>query len=79
MTSANALLGGLALIAAAILFHGVGTTQAASASAPGSFMGFPVPSGNMWRIDLGTGRVSWCGGENINEPPTCTPWSAANR
>jgi hypothetical protein len=79
MTTGHALLAGLALIAAAIHFHGTGTTQTPPASAPGTVVGFAVPSGNMWRINTVTGSVSWCGGENVAEPPPCTPWSTDRR
>jgi hypothetical protein len=81
MSYTHAILGGAALVAAAIAF--AATTEPRAAEG-GGFEGVPSsraaqPSsgqGDMiWRVNKQTGAVSICYGHNTREAPSCSPWS----
>ena len=81
MSYQHAILGGLGLVAAAILFA---ATTAPHASEGGGFEGVPSSrvstpgstAGDMiWRVNKQSGAVSICYGHNTREAPSCSPWS----
>ena len=81
MSYQHAVLGGLALVAAAILF--AATTEPRAAEG-GGFEGVPSSrtpqagssAGDMiWRVNKQSGAVSICYGHNTREAPSCSPWS----
>lgn len=85
MTYPKALFGGLALIAAAIL---VGQFSPVMGQMGGG--GYAIASDGrsiVWRINTGTGEVSYCGrrSDNTDAPslsrsqPTCSQWSPSGQ
>ena len=81
MSYQHAILGGLGLVAAAVLFA---ATTAPQASEGSGFEGVPSSrvaqpgsaAGDMiWRVNKQSGAVSICYGHNTREAPSCSPWS----
>jgi hypothetical protein len=82
MTYQQAILGGLALVAAAVVF--AAATTGPRAAEGGGFEGVPASrvaqpgsaAGDMiWRVNRQSGAVSICYGHNTREAPSCSPWS----
>jgi hypothetical protein len=77
MSYPQAVLGGLALIAAAIVFTASSEPRASEGGAyEGVMSSRQVPSMDLlWRVNKQTGAVSICYGPSTREAPTCSPWS----
>lgn len=77
MNMAQAVFGGLALIAGAIALHDVAQTQAA-ADPPGYAVSSAVVGNRTlvaFRINTATGAVSYCDGETATSAPRCSAWT----
>ena len=77
MNAPQAIFGGLALIAAAVLIGQTGSLKAQTSPPPTAGRYQLVPFPNVWlgRMDTQTGAVSFCVSANNMGTPTCTPWS----
>jgi hypothetical protein len=77
MSYPQAILCGLALIAAALVFAASGEPRAAEGGVyEGVASARQVPQTDLlWRVNRQNGAVSICYGQSTREAPTCSPWS----